>query len=463
VGFRSADAAWAALGSGLLLGLYLGLSFGAGDGLPLLRHSSGILDMDVARVVADVTSARPAYRASVHPLQKLLLAPVGALLEGAVFRDGGLGAARLLIALATVLSALSCAILTGWLCRGARMPALAAGALAGVSFSSILAGSIPESAAFAALPAVLPLLLLAWRWERDFGAGELAAWAVLGVLGLGLTLTQAVHWLIALGARLWLSPGLRGRKGRGLRAAASAVLAAGLLVAAVQVQARLYPGTPAFWRTDPISGESPWLRLGALRDTPVLHGGRLLAHFLVLDFAAPVPVPSDFLIRSGFDYWALSIEEADPRAWPAARIALGLLVLAATGWGLWHVPRRDPRFLAPGLCVASQLALHLCYGREYVIYSPHWHGILVAVLVAGAWHGLGSRRRWLPAAAAGLAALLLANNLLVMRALHREIRFGLGAAHRDDAGRLRMRRLSPRSEPAPPRSPNPPGSSADRR
>jgi hypothetical protein len=201
------------------------------------------------------------------------------------------------------------------------------------------------------------------------------------------------------------------------------------------LQTRLYPGTPLLWDLHPLADETPWLRLEALGETPVRHVLRLLAHFGVIDFAAPLPGHSDFLLRSGFDYWSLSLEEG---TWtPAQRIlgaAVGVGVALAAAAGLRS---REPRLLAPALCVAFQLGLHLFYGREYVLYSPHWHGVWVALLVAGAWNGLPrSLLRFAPWAVAVLSALLLANNLLVMRAIYREVRFGLAAEHRDAEGRL---------------------------
>ena len=55
--------------------------------------------------------------------------------------------------------------------------------------------------------------------------------------------------------------------------------------------------------------------------------------------------------------------------------------------------RMDRRFAAPILCIASQFALHLFYGREYILYSPNWHGAVTAVLVAAAWNGMPTRRQ----------------------------------------------------------------------
>ncbi len=455
--------ALAVLGAGLLLGLYLSASLMLPGHVDLRRYSSGILDMDVSRVVADVTSARPAYRGSVHPLQKLLLAPLGGLVDRHVFGGSDpLGAARVLIAVFTSVNVLACALLAGLLTGGRRTPALCAGLLAGVSFSSLLAASIPESAAFAALAGVLPLLLLAWRWSRPLGLAEACTWAGALVIGIGLTLTQVVFALIAFGVRLRVSPGARAGA-RARPAALALALALAGLVAAALLQARLYPGTRPFWTLDPLAGEAPWLRIEALRETPLRHLGRLLAHFGVVDFAAPFPGYSDVLLRSGFDYWSLSLEQA---VWTPAQLALGAAVGAAALLAAAAGARsRDPRLLAPALCVAAQFGLHLLYGREYVLFSPHWHGVLVALLVAGAWQGLGSSGlRLLPWGVTLLSALLLVNNLWVLRSIYREVRFGLDAEHRDAEGRLRVRSFNPPALPGPglPRSPSPPAASDDR-
>ena len=88
------------LGASLLLSVYGAASFVLPRGVDLMRHSSGIYDMDVPRVVADVTTRLPAYRPAVHPLQKLLLAPLGQYVNTRFFSGTDrLAAAKVLIAL----------------------------------------------------------------------------------------------------------------------------------------------------------------------------------------------------------------------------------------------------------------------------------------------------------------------------------------------------------------------------
>ena len=76
----------------------------------VMAFSSGLFDMDVSRVVSDLATDRPAYRSSVHPLQKLLVSPIGRAIDAIAF-DGRnpLGAARVLSGMrACPASSLSC-------------------------------------------------------------------------------------------------------------------------------------------------------------------------------------------------------------------------------------------------------------------------------------------------------------------------------------------------------------------
>ena len=182
---RAALAA-AVLGGLGLLAVYGYASFALPGDADIRRFSSGIFDMDVSRVVADLATGQPAYRQSVHPLQKLLVAPFGRALNAVLF--GGrnpLGAARLLIAVCMTLQTLAAGALAWQLARRSLSAALAAACVCAFSFSTWLAASIPESAAVASLATVLPLLFLGARWRRDFPKWEALCWGLLAVLGVG--------------------------------------------------------------------------------------------------------------------------------------------------------------------------------------------------------------------------------------------------------------------------------------
>ncbi len=431
----------AGLGGTLLLGAYGRAAAALPGAAGVRRLGSAVLDMDVGRVTADLTSGRPPLRASVHPLQKLMLAPLGnGLARAGIPGRDPLRTAQLLSATASLLGVLACGLLAGQLTGGARAPALAAGALCGASFSSLLAASLPESAVFAGLGGIAPLLLLGARWDRAPSWAESCLWGALGALAFGLTVSQGLPFGVALGVRLALSPGARGlglssRWGR----AALALALGGLLVGAgSELQARVYPGAPRLLEVDPIAGERPYLRIQELRDAPAEHLLRLLSHFAVWSSAAPFPVPSDFLIRAGFGYWSLSIEEAPwaSAPWPQQLLfaALGAAALGAALLAL-RCLASDRRFLAPCLCLAWHLLLHAVYGREYVLYAPHWHAVWIGTAVAAVWNRLASRRRALGVAVALLCPALLLNNALVLRAVYAELAYGLSVERRDAEGR----------------------------
>ena len=180
-----------------------------------------------------------------------------------------------------------------------------------------------------------------------------------------------------------------------------------------------------------------FLRGQRLAATPLAHAANVLGHFFVIDFVAPTPGYSDFLIRDyGMRYWSLSLEESGPARWTAAQAALAVVVLVGVLGAGVGLRRADARLLAPALCVAAQLALHLVYGREYILYSPHWHGVLVALLVAAAWRAYPRRRTAMLTVAAALSLALLANDVAVMRSVYSEFDAGLGIELRDTTGAL---------------------------
>ena len=430
------------LGASLLLSVYGTASFVLPRGVDLMRHSSGIYDMDVARVVADFTTRLPAYRPAVHPLQKLLLAPLGRYVNTRFF-DGldRLAAAKVLIAIGVTLEVLLVGVLAFRLARRSLAAGVVAGAVCGLSFSSLLAASVPESAALSSLGAVVPLLFLERRMDRSLTWNEAGVWGGIAVFCVAITITQGVTWMIALAMRLSLlrRAGVEpGAGGVALRVALALAVAVSLLWGGAGLQSRLYPGTDTFYDAGPFESARGYFRIEELGEAPLGHTARLVRHFVLYSFLAPRPAYSDFLMRDfGLDYWSLSIEASDRSHWRPAPRALAALLLLGLLVACVRYAKMDARFLAPGLWVASQFALHLLYGREYILYSPNWHGVLVAVVVAAAWNGVGARGRVVASAAAAvLCAALLANNLTVMNAVYREFDAGLEAERRDASGRL---------------------------
>ncbi len=435
----------AVLGALFLVCVYATSAFVLSRDANVMRYSSGIYDMDVPRVVSDLTTRLPAYRPAVHPMQKLLVAPLGGFVNTRFFGgEDRLSAARVVVALAVAANALLVGVLAWQLTRRSLLAATIAGGLCGVSFASILAASLPESAALACLASVAPLIFLNARVGRRFSWAEAAGWGLLGMFGVALTVSQIVHWGIALSMRLILMRRVGGEPAAPWaqlmpRLALVAGLATALVLAGAALQSRQYPDPRARSET-PLEAVEGFFRLGELTSTPLRHTARLARHFLLYAFVAPEPAWSDFLMRDyALEYWSVSIEESELGHWrPAWRAALALALLVGIG-ACFARGRVDALFVAPILSVASQFALHLFYGREYILYAPHWHGVFVAVLVAAGWNAGSTsraRRRIFVGFAALLGIAMLANNLQVMRSVYRQVEAGLEARLRDPDGNL---------------------------
>lgn len=460
--FPRSGAGLLVLSAAVLAAFYLFGSFSLSGDANILKYSSGIYDMDVGRVVDDWTTQYGSRRLRVHPLYKLVVAPLGGVLRDS--RGGGqpagLEVVRCLIALGMALHAL----LAGWLAAQLSRSwavAIAAALLCGVSFSSVLLGTIPESASLACLAGIASLVFLNARLARRLTWGEAGAWGLLGLLGIALTITQIMYWLVALTVRvglLLLRPEIAEApapppRGLAARVGVAVAIATLLTAAGSLVQSRVYPRSYAFYDQNPVANEAQWFRTEDIREAPLEHGMRLVRHFLIYDFVAPFPAMSDYLMhfyrntwkgRTG--YWTLSLEEASWEGWRLQHIPLLGLHAAFLAFAISGARSMDVRFLAPLVCLAGQIGLHFLYGREYILYSPHWHGTLCAVLVALAFRSPSAARRWLPAVMAALVIGTLANSVVVLRHTYAEVAAGLHRSFRDDAGILLPEEARPKGK-----------------
>jgi hypothetical protein len=329
-------------------------------------------------------------------------------------------------------------VLASQLAGGDRRAEVAAALLCGASFSSVLLAAIPDAASISCLATAAPLAWLGSRAGRPFDRAEAAGWAALGAFGIAVTLTQGMHWAIALVARAtWLRPPSGAPSAARLAAAVAG--AAALVAGAAALQERLYPGTGYFVaRRSPLGELRSFGRLDRFAEGALPHALLVANHFAGVNFAAPMPAYSDYVIREWRQpYWSLSLEEAGAASFAPAQRALYAAWLAlALPAALW-LGRFDRRFAAPLACIAGQFALHLAYGREYILYSPNWHGAVVAVLVGGVFLGRPRSRPALAAVAGGLALALALNSVAVMNRVYREVEAGLEASLRDERGRLR--------------------------
>ena len=423
-------AALVALGLALpLVTLYAASAFWLSGDSDVQRVFDELFDLDVRRVVIEWTSNQGGARSTVHPLQKLVVAPIGESLVSLGLTR--LDAARWIAIVAMALNALLVGRLASQLAGGAGLAAAVATLLCGVSFSSVLLASVPDSASLSALASVLPLLVLNGRSGRDGSIGEAVVWGLLGVFCLAFTISQIVPWLIALTLRALDL----GRSQRRLRPWTLWLVSLAVLVSVtwvgVNVQRQVYPLAVRFYdRTWWVQQElASYGRVEQLAAAPLRHTARLGAHFVGVNFVAPMPgyVPSG-------NTWSLSLQASAADRWlPAQRLLLAVFVAALLPT-LVLVARASGRFVAPLLCVASQFGLHLVYGREFIMYSPNWHGLVVAIGVGAVWR-TGPRMR---GAVLGVAALLVlgmaANSLAVMQRVYAELDTGFARSLRDDRG-----------------------------
>ena len=334
------------------------------------------------------------------------------------------------------MTSLLAGVLAAQLCDRRLAPGLLAALLSGVSFSSVLLANIPETAAVAGISALAPLLLLGGRVGRDWRSAEGIAWGAIGIVAIAFTVTQLLWWVAALGVRiglLWRAAraevGLERRLIRGV-ASAVAICTLGTL-ALVALQRNVYPDARAF---QSLAEERSFSRLDDAFSSPVKHTTRLLAQFLVYDFAPPFPGYADLARRP---QWSLSFEESGAAQWTAAQRALSATVLLCVVLSLIRGrPRADPRFIAPGIGLGLQLLLHFAYGREYVLYSGNWHGVLSAVIVALGWRAFGRHELKLAAVTLPIIVALAANSAIVIERVYYEVAGGMGQADRDETGAL---------------------------
>ena len=105
-----------------------------------------------------------------------------------------------------------------------------------------------------------------------------------------------------------------------------------------------------------------------------------------------------------------------------ARAAATIAWVALFGLGLREAGRRwrtDPLVFVTLACLAGQLALHMVYGEETLLYAMHWLPLLI--LVAG-FALLGPARPWALALAIVTLVSGSANNLLRLDSIARMFR-----------------------------------------
>lgn len=281
------------------------------------------------------------------------------------------------------------------------------------AFGSLLLGSIPESFPLtAACTAVLCWFVLD---DRPHSGRRTALWVAIGALAVGVTSSNlaTVGLLVACVALRRLGPDWRAWTGA--RALVPVRWATLVLAGVVAVNGLGLAFTsrvlhrPVATRTPP--GQS------YLHGQPVRAAAELALAF-GNTFVAPAPTvrPNGTQRYTGpqlytrrFSVNNISHGLTYPFPTPAGlgiaqgwRAGLVWLALLAGGAALAAATRRDwaGRMLLVAVLalIAWNVALHLVFGHEFLLYSQHW-APLMAVLLAGL---VVVRGRWQPAASAGL-------------------------------------------------------------
>jgi hypothetical protein len=361
---------------------------------PALYHwaaCDAYFDADSPRALLDMTGRfNDHYRTRVHPLFPLLAIPPQQVIEKALGLSE-IEACRLLTACVGGLWAAGLFTLFRLVgCR--RLDATMFSALAMTSGAAMLFFIVPDTYAFGSLSVVAALLVVALARH-----GRVSPMAAIAVSAFTLSVT-VTNFMAGLAMAVCSYP---------LRKALWISLAAVAVVLALWCVERALMPSVRF----PLSGsEEAQYILQEESGGPL----RISAAFFLHTMVTPQPI---VLTRdlSGFWTQVLSVQRVNPGAGGlAALIAVmlwtGLLVIG----GLAILAKAvDPRFgAALVLVLAGQLALHLVYGSETIVYSLHFAPLLLTVAAIGS---LTRLRAMVLAFAAVVTVLAWSNNLETLR------------------------------------------------
>lgn len=321
-------------------------------------------EADASRVFSNLIDRNSNhYRTSVHPLASLFLStPTIALIKLGVPADT---AARLVVASGAGTLA-TCFFLTSRRLLARTLDALIFTALLLSTTSFLFFASAFELYAWGGATILLVLLAAAHN-----GRHKAAGLVVTSALSLGLTVTNWMAGVAAAVTRFGLCHGIH-----------FTVLAFALVAALAVVQTNLYPTTGRFLS---VTEERHYVELDLARrvvDAP----RAFFVGAVVLDRMGET---ADFL---GNPYVTERRGETSLGIVGGAAVALWLALCmagACAAWSAWHgvgVRRRLGQLTS--LIVAGQLLLHLVYGEETVLYSPHYVPLLVLL------SSFAARTRW---------------------------------------------------------------------
>jgi hypothetical protein len=273
----------------------------------------------------------------------------------------------------------------------------------GLSFSTLVFGSMPDHFILSNLLAAAGLLMCTWR-EPSGRRGLL--WWPLGVAATGVTITN-----VAIPACCYFAVQYRVAKDW-WRSTQATVRYAAVVVAVTAVVA--VAGAAASGQMD--------------RLVPQEMGGRgsesmLLRYVASNPFARAVRAPkavADSLAPSGLTIAPPASAERAATRLPHLSLETGasllgppLLVLVVLGVAIAGHRSADKGFSAPVAAalaiLGGNVAVHALFGKEYFLYSQHWMAALW-LLVAGLWRSRYWREPYGSVAALGAIAVMAYSN-----------------------------------------------------
>jgi hypothetical protein len=256
-----------------------------------------------------------------------------------------------------------------------------------------------------------------WAMEADSrrnGGISILVWIALGMVAVGITLTNVAPCVVLLVAALHRRREPWPRIAAITTSAAVLMLAVNVASLFARAEVKGYPGLGA-----DVSRTTHWIH------SPTGHGTAEVAWSMAHTFVAPMPAivsdtepePSNpdydfhFLYPATFEHGLAS--------WWRALVTLLMLGLGAAG----YLCRREARalLLPAALIIGGNFLLHVFYGHYYFLYGLHWQFSMVWVM-AGIAFLPGRARQFATGALTLFLLITAANSWILMRALLAQLR-----------------------------------------
>ncbi len=376
----------------LLVCLLCLVAFGFSAGVDLMGSpNNAFYDMDTTRVISDWTSWSASGRPRTHPIYKYI-AFLGMPVNAVAFDGAHPASAARLLSIGFLALQIALAGHLAWRLTNNPWAAAIVMALLGASFSTFLHAAIPDTASASGIFTLLPFVLWAECRGRPFTPAEAALWVLVALGGYGVTISQVLPVAVAFWFRFGEIRSAMPRVLWGRYLAAMGVGFVALVVGLKELQEEIFPGTESHYKiNEVVKKEFKFFESEQVFGNPLGRLADQAAQSLVYTFVSPEPVIAEWSPpRETRRFLSITLVDEDFRSWRWWHAPAVAGTLALLGAGLWHL-RRRPWALALGIPLLAQALLHFVYGREFLIYAPNWHGMLVVMLIcalpAGWWRG----------------------------------------------------------------------------